>query len=167
MRPMSLINMTDLSFSVQDRHGACLTKPSKMASRVVVSKMTNAIDGVHNNLLLYSVLSVHVPSSLGKSVIVSPGKRRNEVNVDAHRTVQIATVVGERKWLGITRTRRRNNHELQGTRIEIKHFAARSRCGRWHEVNGNAAQDIDLYLCYRLGRKVRLTCVRAHDSDSP
>lgn len=139
MWPMCLTEMTDWILAAQEESGLCMANPTRMADIVAVSKTTSAIKGIHNNRPLYSILPEHLPSRVGRLVNLYPGKMRKEVNVDAHRSVQMIRVVRERKWLGIAWMRRRNNHELHGMMTARRIWPASSNRYRMHEVGDNAA----------------------------
>ena len=57
------------------------------------------------SLLLYDVWGTHDPSTFLSNETTNPGKTRNEDKVAAHRIVQIANDILERKWLGRARMR--------------------------------------------------------------
>ncbi|KAK7681901.1 hypothetical protein QCA50_014863 [Cerrena zonata] len=90
---------------------------------------------------------------------LNPGNTRNEVRVVAHRAVQIATVARGRKWPGTARTRRRNNHELQGMRSATKHLAAVSKGPSWHESVDDAKHWIVFLRAIYCGKDIPLAYI--------
>ena len=52
---MCSISIVDLTLADQVRSALCMTNPREIASIMVVSNTTNAMNGIHRSLVLYSV----------------------------------------------------------------------------------------------------------------
>ena len=102
---MFLVDIRECTFLIHEGEELCLANPIEMTIMVAVSNATIAMMGTHRSLLLYDVRGTHDPSTFLSNETTNSGKTRNEDKVAAHRIVQIANDILERKWLGRARMR--------------------------------------------------------------